>query len=589
MILRRHTRWIAALAIVLVALVLLWILWGLERAPTQPFTPSTGGGPVKPRGPENSAAVPAAHTPVRPATPDDAPREQPRESPPPVTAQPVERKQDAPVEAPKRVVSLRFVNDQGSPARRVAFCYEVLDGERVAGVMMDKASLKAGSPALKAASDDDGLFVLPEEALAPRAAAVWLAPVSTQQRAVVARPIPAELDQGQTLFALPQGSGTETITLVTTDSIQFYLEFADGAPFTGGLGLREMKGEISLSSKGHDLVNVHYFVASGVSRVNDLEVGLFSARLGYRTEVRFRFTPEQLKRIQTCTVPRYEFPQSGITINIVGPAASEPFRARILEHNGGVLFSKYLKQGESVTTLDVHPRVGYRVIVYGKGLTWESEDIFLKENEVRVLDAELLPPVEYTVRVLDENGNPAWPAALTRNPHWYPPWDDGRISKPAVGPPNFEAPEYAIVTAKGVAVMTGVPSGPRVLKVEARGYEPKLIEVNGRPGEKVDLGTVTMVQASGRITVKLLNRREGAQYRVYLMGPRGGSMVERKLDVTNESVVFERLPRREYVVFACAGSGLTGTSVVTKFTESGEDLVVEIDCARLEYANLPRK
>lgn len=204
--------------------------------------------------------------------------------------------------------------------------------------------------------------------------------------------------------------------------------------------------------------------------------------------------------------------------------------------------------------------------------TWETAGVVVRAGEVTKVRVAMEPLCEVRIRVVDEQGAPIAHAVLSRNVEGYFDFDR---SLP-------EAGITAISDAGGHAKLAPLCSSRHTLLIEARGYEPRLIEVDLASGEVCDAGSVALKKALGRVVLNLVGTRKGQTYFITLLKPGGTAFRRvRSAETTHE---FDALPFRRYVVAVALGKGGRVVSCDVVPSETDPEITVELDVSTIGSA-----
>ncbi len=206
---------------------------------------------------------------------------------------------------------------------------------------------------------------------------------------------------------------------------------------------------------------------------------------------------------------------------------------------------------------------------------WESAPVIVKSDETTVVAPDFYLACSVTARVFDENNKPFAGGVLTR---WVSKYVFYGFRNQG---PQPETGNLATSGVDGRATIHEIREGNHQFLVEANGYEPQIIKVELKAGERKDLGDFYLVKAKGRIVVRLKGMRQNQAYGVSLLQLRGG-VVRHVRSTTAVEVIFDGVPCRPYVVgSSLAQGGKTASANVHPTTESPE-VIVEIDVSALE-------
>lgn len=184
---------------------------------------------------------------------------------------------------------------------------------------------------------------------------------------------------------------------------------------------------------------------------------------------------------------------------------------------------------------------------------WELETITLPPSEtVRVI---AMPRTASAVRakVVNESGEPLMPGrlfvetfiklptawAFLESRFYHTRREDGQTVRRTWAP--------GFTDSDGVAVLPTVAPGRRTICVDAPACDIAFMEVDCRPGEIHDLGTIVLRPASGVIEVEVTNWDPSLNYTVTLAAWASMPIVHR-LPMTGSTHRFERLSCRWYTI-----------------------------------------
>ena len=201
---------------------------------------------------------------------------------------------------------------------------------------------------------------------------------------------------------------------------------------------------------------------------------------------------------------------------------------------------------------------------------WTSAPIKVVAGKYTKAVYRAYTPCSIEVIVKDENGDPLVGAVLLDNSGDY-------VGFTAPGGP----PKGSVITdSQGRAKLINLAPGIHTPVVEAKGFEPHKFEVNLSDGESIVKGPIYLERATGKITVKLKGVQKGKSYTVMLLQP-AGFPVEAKSNAGSDTVVFEALPSRTYVVAIVVGTGGDCGSEYADLAKN-KNITVEIDVSGLK-------
>ena len=228
--------------------------------------------------------------------------------------------------------------------------------------------------------------------------------------------------------------------------------------------------------------------------------------------------------------------------------------------------------GENLRWTDARMRPGtYLVTVLTPTGVW-SKRVEVRPGEECVETVELQRGALAEVTILDDTGQPL-PGGVIHT----------RRGKHVDYPGVAVAGRQGISGTTGVATLGGLHASVESLVVEAQGFEPQEVPVALVPGESVNLGMVRLVPAEGKVTIRLTNARDNAQYVVGLMHPyaRGGRQSTLRPLTGGGELVFERQPLRDYVAFTYYAAGGRVVSQQVKLTRDQKEVVIELDVSTM--------
>lgn len=481
-------------------------------------------------------------------------------------------------------IVLRFVDEQGQPLPGLAFRY-CLDNDDKLFELIGQSPSSEASELLKTpgTADTEGIFRVPSELATAEPAAIRIQ-LNDPTRSIIKAPsFPARLPRGVVGYKLNAGKAEIRVLVANANRREFEVRYEDGTYFYGEVrtyyrkGKKRAGGDQTFRLDGRNAS----VVLEGVPE--DVGVGLLciSAKLGFVARSDFTYPPDA-PHFQICEVKRSETPQAGIRVKVEGVDSNQSYRVLIINGQGSACGGDDKTGAGIYEWLAPSPRERFIVQVrfQGKGAAvFQSDAIALKIGEFVTVIAEPKQPVTYKAIAVDSRGAPLWPALLTSNTLSY--YDFSFAKRGRDEPSVDEQSGRALSDKQGRLTLSGVASSVSELLLDADGYNPTVIRVSGAPGQTVDLGTITLSEASGGITVKLVNRVDGFTYRCTLLQP-FGSPVATATPTKGDSFSFAKLPLREYCVFVDAGNGLRGVSTVVVLSENSTSAVIELDVGKCE-------
>lgn len=585
----RRTRFLVAL--VLLACVLLTLGFWLDFGAME-----TNGRlrdtPLQATQPPNKSASSTSNTPYIspkdsvPTKPDNPESSKPNlpDPAPPTTTLPTEPAKTLEATAPQH------------QERSLTFLLRLSDGNAVQGVSLRWTSLSVSELAyamktgmfpgqqvwrVSSPSDSSGRIVVTGDDVPDVGGAVCVSAATSGFVIHVPQSAGAIRAGGQSLILIKAARQECLLDVMVSFSFRVFIEFEDGEAFTGDIriwtvsnGKTDHSGLKDLRLSGERDLRV-----DGIPSGATLMIRCKSFRSGFAPEFQFILTPEQLKLEPTCRIPRSDQPHCGLIVQLGQAASTETFAVRVFKSSGSVVDYGTVSSIEEFKTLKLWSGQAYRVHVRGRASAWESEDTFLKKDEVKTLTAEPLAFAHVQLQVVDMTGKPLWPAMLSFSVYRYSRLDSARKPRSSA---SFGDQGFARADGDGIILLRDAAPGTRVALVEALGYEPKLVEFSAGPGETVDLGRIALEPAQGKISIRLTNRRDGASYYVALLEPGAGPLCKPVM-TDKESLSFEALAMRRYVIFVYFAEGQKGTSQPVSLTAAHPTATVEIDCSKVEH------
>ena len=310
-----------------------------------------------------------------------------------------------------------------------------------------------------------------------------------------------------------------------------------------------------------------------------IAVNAMGNRRGFEFNRQQCYSPQELKPTQELVILR-DTKQNTLLVHLGKWPTGEQVAITYRSRDDHSWLAGNAIGGETWETYRVVRNDCFFVEVSGPSGLWRSEMIRTGENEQIDVYPEPTQPVTYVVRFVDGAGKAAVPAVLSSQLDSYADW--WLVKKQSVDEGDGCGERlFARAGSTGVARLSQIMPGKRVIVAEAYGYEPVKYEVNAKPGETVDLGVVPLVLSKGRIEVVLLGAKSGVGYYVWLRGPESRGIVDVAQNVTSGSVVFEKVAVREYSLHVAGSNGGVGRNVAISFPSGSSELRVEIDVSDL--------
>lgn len=378
-----------------------------------------------------------------------------------------------------------------------------------------------------------------------------------------------------------KGKTEYVVPVYHSNAVFISLRFEDGLSFEGETTVTLEMGVRKSVFRRHSVKAGDSLQVDVPKEFVRVEVMALANRRGFALSAQKLYSMAELQPWQELVIPR-DRTQNSILVHLdhwpIGERVSITFRSRD-DQAYGVSPSV---GGETWETFRVPRNDWLFVEVQGPSGIWRSELIRVGENEKIDVYPEPTRLVTYLVRFVDEKGVAVLPAQLSTHQDSYPDWWLINKQPPATDEVGQGERNFAPAGASGKAVLTGIMPGERALVAEAFGFEPVVYQVNGKPGDTVDLGTVKLAPAKGRVEIRLVGARTGVGYYVWLRGPESRGIIDVARDVTTGLVVFERVAVRGYSVHVAPGNGARGKNIVISFPPGASVTTVDVDVSDLE-------
>jgi hypothetical protein len=363
--------------------------------------------------------------------------------------------------------------------------------------------------------------------------------------------IVGESKAGQFGFGVAEAGGTVTVPLARTSLISFVVEYADGEPFSGTVGV-----EVPIPFSRGSLIEVAAGEVATYARPSvegDLAFGCISDRIGFRGTNRWKFDARQAPSFVRLVIP--EDPQQCfVTVDLSEWPEGETVTITVNSGGGGIFFNAEAQGGTVWRTLQLNlPRVPYKLQASGPSGVWRSESFQIVRGGTHQLNAVPAKPFSARARFLDESGNPVAGGCLHIMDAGYPPWL--RFSRVQLPRSSWTHGNLMAFSGQdGVAILPNLPAGTIELFLEARGTEVQTRTIQGTPGEVVDLGDIVLAPATGRLEIHLVNRKPGAGYTMRVHTPGGIGVIAEIRGITEDLYVLSGVAPRPYQIFLTDGS-----------------------------------
>ncbi|MCC7508287.1 MAG: hypothetical protein IT464_02795 [Planctomycetes bacterium] len=275
--------------------------------------------------------------------------------------------------------------------------------------------------------------------------------------------------------------------------------FSDGLPVAGAISYTLWEAEPQRNQKHRSLWSVNdlpldprgRFEIQGVPYPSFIQVVVAASRLGWATTMSVRQLVDASTREINIVLPEEERRGATLRISFSDVPDDVTLRVRVLDQysfpqadfrqtGNGIWLSKPISLPRTV-----------RVYVEGE-LAWTSGEIELTDDVVNDVDARPARPAVVRLRVVDEQNLPVVPAIAQRYARQTVSWEDPqRYSKPV------SKGTFATADAAGVIRFEDLAPGNQALVVQAKGFEAKQVSYFAKPGETLDLGSITLRRYAG--------------------------------------------------------------------------------------------
>ncbi len=331
---------------------------------------------------------------------------------------------------------------------------------------------------------------------------------------------------------------TVTVKLAQSPSAgvcSIHVEYADGAPFDGELFISHyndgsLSGKVSLSQRVAYAPGLTIPVTDGAA----LRFEVHSPRGGYRANTLVESTQEEVESAYIkIVVP--EDPQrragGGVILDHLHFAADQRLVVGLVSERGGFVGQKFVLTGPGETRSNpMASGTTSSWMAIGAGVVWTYGPLRLEPGEWRRVKVEPVPAASLSLRICDHLGNPLAGAVVSAREVGHADWGSLGINfgyGPGFEPthPTTENLGYfknemtrLMADGDGRVKFQWTWPGRRTYHVEAQGFESETVEVELKPGEQTEHGTVNLRPATGVIEVRtvLPDGRSGTEFRVWL-------------------------------------------------------------------------
>lgn len=200
-----------------------------------------------------------------------------------------------------------------------------------------------------------------------------------------------------------------------------------------------------------------------------------------------------------------------------------------------------------------------------------SQPVEVTAGTVTSVMVKAIKSASARVRVVDSEGAPVAGGVLRLAAPWHSAY-----------PARDRTGVEAVSDSDGVAVLRRLPSSLTGLQVEAEGFDPAVVPVVLHPGVEADLGTVSLVPATGSISVRVINRDPSLSYSIGILQPGAGSGAKPGPLPASGLVVFGKVPCRSYAVFVQLATGGHVVSQSVTLTKDVPEVEIELDASKLK-------
>lgn len=420
---------------------------------------------------------------------------------------------------------LRVKTRNGVPISAVTFAYKVFEES-------SKVELRSAV----ATSDGFGLAVIPR---------------SADELVVLAGIRAPEWHSGFETLAVESSVSTQDIVLNRSSKWRLRIMYADGEPYTGPIII---SCELFTLSVGFSATNPKgsgfpptgdgYFDVEGVAADIGSQVDVLPQRAGYAPHTFSISASEASRPYHELVIPPADSNSASGTLRFETPRAAIRAVARILSAESGAVLATVSVTGP--TTMVV--RVGtYRIEVAGSDVRWDGSLISVLSGRDTVVLLETSPSCRLRARVTDEQGQPLAGAILEPASSTIP-----------VFPEQREEFLVAISNEGGEVTLDGQPQGTREYRLEAAGFEPKLVRVTVPTGGESDLGIIALIRATGsiKVTLELDQPLSDSSIHIQLMQPSSRRISLEMQPFVGKTHEFANLVTgRTYIVVICDSTG----------------------------------
>lgn len=200
-----------------------------------------------------------------------------------------------------------------------------------------------------------------------------------------------------------------------------------------------------------------------------------------------------------------------------------------------------------------------------------SQTVEVTADTVTTVMVRAIKSASARVRIADSNGAQITGGVL----RLAAPWHSAYPARDRTGVEAVSGPD-------GVAVLRRLPSSLTTLQVEAEGFDPAVVPVVLHPGVEADLGTVSLVPATGSISVRVIHRDPSLSYCIGILQPGGGNGAKPVPLPTSGTIVFGKVPCRSYTVFVQLAAGGPVVSQSVTLTTEAPEVEIELDASKLK-------
>jgi hypothetical protein len=372
----------------------------------------------------------------------------------------------------------------------------------------------------------------------------------------------------QRVFGFHEQSRSLTITVERYVELEVQVRYADGVPYSGAVQcvLSPSRGRVPQSRDADSAGRATFEVSvreSWIIAAPAHRPGFEHGHAVFEPEVASEYPARLMLELPpvserengvfevdlaaTSDDKRFTLLIHGISEGRWPPPPQERLREELIP--GGQIYTpRAMPPGlYTVTVLE-----GYRQTVdnpTGAGsLVWRSDVLTLEANRIKRVTPRLLAAGVIKATIVSAiDGKPLVPAIMHEHKT-----NGGGIAwhTPGLRPPGSSGTGvdlYSMADEHGKVALSGVFPGELTIEVEGKGHEIRTFDVTVGPGQVLDLGTIVLQQAQGKIEIIIHNRDPDATYQLYVFYTFGVHILG-PVEFTGNRYVIENIPPRMYSI-----------------------------------------